>query len=186
LIEDVYNLADALCVGGMLITLLNNCDRVKIACLAQLMNVIAPIMTRTGGSAWRQTIFYPFAAAAQLGRGIALRQVVDCPTYKAGEQNVPLLASSVILAPDGGLTIFAVNRDLEKPLPLTADLRGFPRMEITDWSVLDGDLKATNTEADPDRVEPRPYNANVTPGHRLSITLPKASWNVIHMHPARA
>ena len=185
LLEDVYNLADALCVGGMLITLLNNCDRVKIACLAQLVNVIGPIMTRTGGGAWRQTIFHPFAAASQLGRGIVLRQVVDTPTYKVGEQNVPILHSAVVLNPDGGLTIFAINRDLEKALTLTMDLRCFPRMEINDWSVLDGDLKATNTETHPDKVEPRQYNANVAPGHHLSVQLPKASWNVIHLHPAR-
>ena len=45
---------DALLVGGMLITMLNHCDRVKIACLAQTVNAIAPIMTRKGGGAWRQ------------------------------------------------------------------------------------------------------------------------------------
>ena len=59
-LEDVYDFRDALLVGTMLMTLQNNCDRVKIACLAQLVNVIAPIMTKTGGGAWVQTIFYPF------------------------------------------------------------------------------------------------------------------------------
>ena len=58
LLEDVYNFEDALLVGLMLITFLRNADRVKIACMAQLVNVIAPIMTRNGGGAWAQTIFY--------------------------------------------------------------------------------------------------------------------------------
>ena len=49
LLEDVYNFEDALLVGLMLITILKNADRVKIACMAQLVNVIAPIMTRPGG-----------------------------------------------------------------------------------------------------------------------------------------
>ena len=45
LLEDHYNFEDALMVGLMMITLLKHADRVKIACLAQLVNVIAPIMT---------------------------------------------------------------------------------------------------------------------------------------------
>ena len=56
---------DALAFGGACISLLNHADRVKAACLAQLVNVIAPIMTETGGPAWRQTIFYPFAHFSQ-------------------------------------------------------------------------------------------------------------------------
>ena len=69
LLEDIYTFEDALLVGLMLITLLKHADRVKIACLAQLVNVIAPIMTRQGGGAWRQTIFYPFMHASNYGRG---------------------------------------------------------------------------------------------------------------------
>ena len=182
-LQDVYTLADALCVGTMLITLLNHCDRVKIACLAQLVNVIAPIMTRTGGPAWRQTIFYPFEAASRLGRGVVLRQVCDTPTYKVNDQSVGLLTSAVVQNADGGLTVFAVNRDLEKPLSLTLDMRSFPRMQVVDWTVLDGDLKATNTEDTPDRVQPRPCHSDVAAGHRITMQLPKASWNVIHLHP---
>ncbi|MDR1466391.1 MAG: alpha-N-arabinofuranosidase, partial [Treponema sp.] len=67
-LEDIYTMEDALVVGCMLITLLKNADRVKIACLAQLVNVIAPIMTEIGGAAWRQTIFYPFALTSKYGR----------------------------------------------------------------------------------------------------------------------
>ena len=74
---------DALAFGGACISLLNHADRVKAACLAQLVNVIAPIMTETGGPAWRQTIFYPFADFSHLGRGRVLRAEVDSPTYAA-------------------------------------------------------------------------------------------------------
>ena len=62
ILEEIYNMEDALAFGGCCISLLNHADRVTAACLAQLVNVIAPIMTETGGPAWRQTIFYPFAA----------------------------------------------------------------------------------------------------------------------------
>jgi len=77
LLEDIYNFEDALLMGCLLITLLKNSDRVKIACLAQLVNVIAPIMTENDGPAWRQTIFYPFMHAARYGHGTALTPVLD-------------------------------------------------------------------------------------------------------------
>src|SRR4029077_9996544 len=83
ILEEVYTMRDALAFGGACISLLNHADRVKTACLAQLVNVIAPIMTETGGGAWRQTVFFPFAHLSQLGRGRVLRAEVDAPTYTA-------------------------------------------------------------------------------------------------------
>ena len=83
ILEEVYNMQDALAFGGACISLLNHADRVKSACLAQLVNAIAPIMTETGGPAWRQTIFYPFAQMSNLGRGRVLRSQVNSPTYAA-------------------------------------------------------------------------------------------------------
>ena len=74
---------DALAFGGACISLLNHADRVKAACLAQLVNAIAPIMTETGGPAWRQTIFHPFAQMSNFGRGRVLRTEIKSPTYGA-------------------------------------------------------------------------------------------------------
>ena len=83
LLEERYTMRDALAFGGICIALLNHADRVKAACLAQLVNVIAPIMTETGGPAWRQTIFHPFAHMSNFGRGRVLRAQVEAPTYAA-------------------------------------------------------------------------------------------------------
>ena len=69
ILEEIYTMEDALAFGGACISLLNHADRVKSACLAQLVNVIAPIMTEKGGPAWRQTIFHPFAQMSRFGRG---------------------------------------------------------------------------------------------------------------------
>ena len=81
LLEDVYTFEDALVVGCCLITLLRHADRVKMACLAQLVNTIAPIMTENGGPAWRQTIYYPFLHASCFGRGVVLESLVHSPCY---------------------------------------------------------------------------------------------------------
>lgn len=69
LLEDVYDLADALVVGGMAITLLRHADRVKVACLAQLVNVIAPIMTRTGGPALAADNFLSLCSGFPVWKG---------------------------------------------------------------------------------------------------------------------
>src|ERR687897_1865900 len=83
ILEEVYSMQDALAFGGAVISLLNHADRVRCACLAQLVNAIAPIMTETGGAAWRQTIFFPFAQMSRYGRGRVLRAKVESEAYSA-------------------------------------------------------------------------------------------------------
>lgn len=182
-LEDVYNMEDALLVGGMLITLLNNCDRVKIACLAQLVNVIAPIMTSDTG-AWRQTIFYPYMHASRYGRGTVLNTVADCPKYDSKNYtDVPYLDSSVIWhEEDSSLTILAVNKSFDEDMMLTCDLRQFGNIRIKEHIVLThDDLKAENTEATPDNVAPVYADNDINDNNTLTLILPKQSWNVINI-----
>ena len=130
LLEDIYNFEDALLAGAILITFLKNADRVKVACLAQLVNVIAPIMTRNGGGVWAQTIFWPMMHASKYGRGTALRPVITSPVYDCRDyEKVPLVDAAGVLGDDGSLTIFAVNRDLQDAIPLECDLRLCGRQE---------------------------------------------------------
>jgi alpha-N-arabinofuranosidase len=89
LLEEVYNLEDALLVGGLINSLLRNADRVKIACLAQLVNVIAPIMTNASGL-FEQTIYFPYSWALEYGHGVALNILVESSTYEVpGLDQVP-------------------------------------------------------------------------------------------------
>jgi len=194
ILEDIYNMEDALLVGSMLITMLNNADRVKIGCIAQTVNVIAPIMTRKGGGAWRQTIFYPFHQASKFGRGTVLRQVVDCPSYDAtfhidGAEgaarpikDIPVLASAVVHNEESGeIVVFAVNRDLTCGLPLDIDLQGFQPQQIIEWQTMsDPNLKATNTETE-EKVRPSASQGATIAGTRVQATLPAASWNMIRI-----
>lgn len=182
-LEDVYNLEDALLVGGMLITMLNHCDRVKIACLAQLVNVIAPIMTSDTG-AWRQTIFYPYMQASRYGRGTVLTSIVDSPVYDSKNYtDVPYLDSSVVWnEEDNSLTVFAVNKSFEEDMSLTCDFRQFGNLTIADHSVLThADLKAVNTQKNPDNVSPISVNNDTNDNGVLTLLLPKQSWNVIRI-----
>jgi alpha-N-arabinofuranosidase len=187
LLECVYNAEDALVVGGMLIQLLNHCDRVKIACQAQLVNVIGLILTETGGPAWRQSIYWPFLHASELGRGTVLRQVVETPTYDAKDwPGAPVLTSACVLDEEsGGLTIFAVNRSLDEPLALTVDLRAFGALTVAEWLTLrHDDLKAANTAAAPNTVAPAVAQGAAVKDNTLTAELPPASWSVIRLGPA--
>ena len=180
LLEDVYNFEDALLVGLMLITILKNADRVKIACMAQLVNVIAPIMTRPGGGAWAQTIYWPLKQASELGRGVSLLpQIHSEKSDTRHYTDVPMVDAAAVMGYDGSVTVFAVNRDLTENAELEMDLRSFGTFTKVTHSVLHhDDVKAVNTEENPDNVRPVTVEADMKEG---KICLPAASWNVIHL-----
>jgi len=183
-LEDVYTMEDALLVGSMLMSLMRRADRVKIGCLAQLVNVIAPIMTENGGAAWRQTIFYPFMHASIYGRGTALLPIIKSDKYDSKDfTDVPYLdAMAVLSESEEEITIFAVNRDLEQAMDFECELRGFTGFAVQEHIVLEHeDLKAVNTAANPDNVTPHNKgNAAVEDG-KVKAVLGKASWNVIRL-----
>lgn len=183
LLEDIYEAQDALVVGTLLITLLRHVDRVKIACLAQLVNVIAPIMTEKDGNPWLQTIAYPFIHASQFGRGISLMPITKCDTYGCSKYSeVPYLDCAAILHPeDNVVTVFAVNKSIDSHMELALDLRSFGNYEIVEHIVLDcSDLHATNS---PKRQSIKPVLEKVD-GSLKSMLCP-ASWNVLQLHEKR-
>lgn len=182
--EDIYTMADALVVGGMLISLINHADRVRIGCLAQIVNVIAAVMTENRGPAWRQTIYWPLYHASNLARGTVLRQVVESPTYACRElRAAPYLTSAAVLDPHHDtLTVLAVNRHLAETCDLRAELQGLGRFAVVSWTVLrDEDLNATNSAAAPDRVAPGSREGATVRAGRLEAALPPASWNVLQL-----
>ena len=183
LLEDVYNFEDALLAGSILITFLRNADRVKIACLAQLVNVIAPIMTRNGGGVWAQTIYWPFLHASKYGRGTALKALVSSPVYDCRDyENVPYVDATATVDGEGNVTIFAVNRSMNEDFELTADLRSFGDLKFAEHILLhNDDVNAVNTETNPMNVSPVNGEAAQVDGGKMSVKLPALSWNVIRL-----
>jgi alpha-L-arabinofuranosidase len=182
LIEETYDLQDALMVGGALITLLNNADRVGAACLAQLVNAIGAIRTEPGGAAWRQTIFHPFKLAAALARGTVLRTATRTPeveTETAGA--IPqVLTAAVHDESTQRVVLFALNRDADEPCSLTIELRGFPDIRSGQVAEISGpDLTATNTAEAPDAIRPKEHSEiTLSPG-LATLRLSPASWSVV-------
>jgi alpha-L-arabinofuranosidase len=194
LIEDEYRLIDAVVVGNLLISLLRHADRVRMACLAQLVNVIGAIRSEPDGPAWRQTIFHPFALTSMYGRGTVLLTPVTGPSYQTDAfGTVPVMDAVAVLADHTGdeqtsdpeLTVFAVNRDQHEPCPVTIDLRALPSFRVANHTYLgDDDPEAVNSQDAPDRVVPRTVKGSggipVTDGV-LRLNLPPLSWNMIRI-----
>lgn len=180
-LEDIYTFEDALLVGCLLITLLKHADRVKIACLAQLVNVIAPIMTQNGGPAWAQTIFYPFLHASRYGRGEALVPFLECDTYDSSHHMAVPFVECVATVEDqkGELTVFAVNRSPQEKVQLEIDLQDFEGWRLAEHLILiNEDIKASNTAQNPDRVQPSRGETRIQ-DQKAVAELEKLSWNVI-------
>jgi alpha-L-arabinofuranosidase len=184
LIEDTYNVVDAVVVGDLLISMLRHADRVRIGCLAQLVNVIAPIRTRAGGPAWRQTTFYPFALTSRFGRGSVIRTETQSPMFDTswfGDVSA-LDAAGTLDDESGDVNLFVVNRDQHEPLALSIDVRAQPDLVVAEHTaVYDDDPDAVNSAEEPDRVTPRRLDdARIDDGH-LEAVLPPASWHLIRL-----
>ena len=179
-LEDVYNFEDALLVAGILITILRHADRVKVACLAQLVNVIAPIMTSDTG-AWKQTIYYPFELVSRYGRGKVLHTLVQSPTYESCHGDAPFLECVVTMDEEAGtLTLFAVNKSLDEDMELSCCLGQFGDYRVKRHVVLShGDVKAENTEGKPDTVVPAENGKSAVADGVLTAVLPEKSFHEI-------
>jgi alpha-N-arabinofuranosidase len=184
LLEDIYNFEDVLQVGCILNTFIRRSDVVKIACIAQLVNVIAPIMTEPGGAAWRQTIYYPYYFASRFGRGVALQLSVKSPTYETETAGaVPYLDVAGVWDEQSGIvTLFAVNRHGQETLELTVALHGFAVTKVVDHQVMaHHDLEAANTLSDQTAITPKAGVGATLAAGALSARLPPYSYQMIRL-----
>ena len=181
--EERYDFADALLVGSMLTTLINNADVVKIACLAQLVNTIAPIMTEPGGRSWVQTTYYPFLSASQYGRGTALKADVVSPVYDcATGSDIPFIDCAAVINEQGDeLTFFMINKNQERDISCHINLSGFPSRELIEWVRLGGYAPDAVNTADHAPVCPQQCKGAVFSADGVELTLQKLSWNMLRL-----
>jgi alpha-N-arabinofuranosidase len=185
LLENSYSVLDGVVFGGLLISLLRHADRVTSASLAQLVNVIAPIMTEPGGPAWRQTTFFPFAIASRLARGEALKLTLNSPTVSTEAYgDVSMVdAAATRDADTGRAAVFLMNRSLDESVTVEIEAS---RLGVTTIngieSIHDSDIHVANTLAEPDRVIPRSNSSAVVDGGTIRLTLPPVSWTALDLH----
>jgi alpha-L-arabinofuranosidase len=182
LLEDVYSVVDAVVFGNLLISLIRHADRVTAASLAQLVNVIAPIMTEPGGAAWRQTTFFPFALTSRLAKGVALELELDTPTYDTARHGTVGVVDAIATHDEesGQTAVFLVNRSLDEPVELVVDIALLGAVGLVAAEGLaDPDIHAANTLADPQRVGLSSNDSARIDGGELRIVLPPVSWTAV-------
>jgi alpha-N-arabinofuranosidase len=185
LLEDRYNVADAVVVGNLLIALLRHSDRVRSASLAQLVNVIAPIMTEPGGRVWKRTTFHPFAPTSQHATGDVLQVALTSPAAPTAQLgDAPLVdATATYDQAVGAVTIFAVNRSLTGPVEVRVDLRAFGPVDVVEALTLAGpDPYATSCVDDDTTLVPVPNESVVSSPGQVTMTLPAVSWSMVRLH----
>ena len=182
ILEDAYTVMDAVVFGNLLISLLRHADRVTSASLAQLVNVIAPIMTEPGGDAWRQTTFFPFALASTLARGVTLELKLDCPTYRTERYgDVPVVDAVATHDADAGSTaVFLANRSQIDEVTLEIDATLLGEVVVGNAQTLhDDDVHAANTREDQELVKLKPNATARLEAGVLHLTLPPVSWSAV-------
>ena len=175
LIEEEYNLEDALVVAGFLNSFIRHADVVKIANLAQIVNVIAPIHTR-GDDLLLHTIYYPFVMYAARRDGVALQPVVKGPVFTSRSYgDVNTVDASAILG-DDVLHVFLVNRSLGEVAPVRIDLADVPLASLASAELVAGTkAQDRNTYEQPGNVRSRPFNAVSVQNGEADVELPPLS-----------
>lgn len=136
---------------------------------------------------WAQTIYWPFLHASKYGRGTSLLALVDSPVYSCADyDDVPLINAAATRGDDGSVTVFCVNRDLTEDFVLDIDLRAFGGLTLQEHILLHhDDVKAVNTEDNPENVVPGPGPGGTTENGRAQIRVPALSWNVLRFRHAK-
>ncbi|GLI26235.1 alpha-L-arabinofuranosidase [Agromyces rhizosphaerae] len=187
LLEDQYHALDAVVFGDLLITLLQHADRVRSASLAQLVNVIAPIMTEPGGPAWRQTTFFPFSITSRLAGDRAVRVPVDAGTFTSEKLGEVATVNAVATLDDEGASLFVVNRSTTDATELRVDLAPLTAGLGRDLALVEShllhedDWYAANTLEEPERVGVRALEGAVVDGSTLVLPLPAVSWAAVRL-----
>ncbi|MFD6699967.1 MULTISPECIES: alpha-N-arabinofuranosidase [unclassified Microbacterium] len=192
LIEDTYNVTDAVVVGTFLHSLLRHGDRVKIANQAQLVNVIAPIRSEEGGPAWRQTIFWPFARMARMAKGRIMRLAVSSTKGETAQYGDVDEVDAVATWDEasGRLALFIANRSLSSEATVDLDLHGLRATAVRSAEMLTvpegGDRLTANLEQTPDAVGMRTLDGVAIDDGAVRLTLPALSWSAVELEVARS
>ncbi len=181
LLEDQYNMGDALTLGGMLLSILRNSDKVKISCISELVNSIAHIRTENMGGCWVLPPYYTYLTFSQFGRGKSLVPLVlETPKYDSIDfTDVPVLDAAATVQ-ENRLCIFAINRSMEDSLMLEVEAGGFLEYEIEKHIVLTAQSAyETNTKDDPNNIVLQYQSGDTKEGEKVISQLCPLSWNVI-------
>lgn len=180
--EMIYSFQDSLLFAEMLMTILKNADRVKIACQSLLANISAMIMTEKEGGLWLQPNYYPFSHMANYGQGEVMDIRIETPCYRKGAKNIPFLDMVVVdNEGKGEIVVFAVNRNETEDMKVSIELQGYePEYVIEHQVMVSDEPEATNRQTH-DKIRPEKQEGAEIKGTLLETVLPNLSWNMMRI-----
>lgn len=181
LAEEIYNLEDALVVGQWLNVFLRRANVLKIACVAQIVNVISWLQTRTD-DLLKQPSYYVFKLVSNHARGNALDVHVTAPMVETKQfGGVPALDVSASHDPETGSGgVFIVNRSLTETVVTDVVWQDGSATRVTEaWQLSGSDPKEANSWAEPNRLVARPIAAPAIDDGRITLSLPPLSFTVL-------
>ena len=180
LTEEYQSLKDTIVFGGLLNSLLNNCDIVKIACLAQLINVIAPIMTEDNGRLLYNGIFYPLKHATDYNRGETLKTwITEGDQFDSRFGKASYISQAITV--NDGLIVINLSNYAKEDAEVAISLSGFKNLTLDHHSSIFGDdMNVRNSFDNPYNIVPKEMKDTVKiNGEKVTITLKPQSWNSI-------
>jgi alpha-N-arabinofuranosidase len=175
LLEEVYNLEDALVAGQFLNSFINHADSVKIANLAQIVNVIAPMLT-IGDRLLIQSIFFPFEMMSKRRDGVAMRCAVDGPSVHSADGDSAQVDASAILHRGGSFSVFLVNRSVTRSAEVCIHMGGVNELRLISGEIITGtDPNAANSLEQPSNVVSIEYAEINASGNDARMKLPPLS-----------
>ncbi len=181
LAEVGYNLEDALVVAQWLNVFLRKCDVVKVACMAQIVNIISWLHTTREGLL-KHTSYYPFMLVSNHARGNSLDVLVKAPQYETKQfGTMPLLDVAASHDPETGRqSVFIVNRSQTETITTELVWQDAPPAQVTAIHQLTGtDIKAENTFEQPDRIVPSQHAGGPVTDGKYTVILPPLSFTTI-------
>ncbi|MDP2998508.1 MAG: alpha-L-arabinofuranosidase C-terminal domain-containing protein [Bryobacterales bacterium] len=183
-LEEIYNFEDALAMGGFFNSFFRHAHVVKMANLAQLVNVIAPVFTNKSGM-FLQPIYFPIAEYSKQGSNMALDLLVSSPTYKIGNR-APigyLDVSGTYNSKDRTVYLNVLNRSESQDIASRIDnVVGQMEGQLEVWEMNHPDLKATHTFGDDRKVRPATRTQSVSIANNgFSYTFPKHSLTILRL-----
>jgi alpha-N-arabinofuranosidase len=183
LVEERYNLEDALVVAGFLNSFIRHAHCLRIANLAQIVNVIAPLLTE-GDRLLVQPTFHPFAMVSSRRTGVSLRFALEGPSYEAGGETVPFIDAAAIME-ERTLKLFLVNRSQSDSAPVAVEMADGGLSDLQDGELLSGPgPKAANSFEEPDAVAARAFAAVSVRRGRALLELPALSFAALTLRLA--
>jgi alpha-N-arabinofuranosidase len=183
-LEEIYNYEDALAMGMFFNSFIRHANIVKMANLAQLVNVIAPIFTNEKGM-FLQPIYFPIMEYGKQRGNQALGLWMTSPTYKIGGRKPLgyLDASATYNAKDGSVYLNVLNRSEKNDISTSIEnIVGRVDGKVDVWEMNQSDLKATHTFGNDQKVRPATRTITVTPTAKgFTYTFPKHSLTILRL-----